>query len=602
METTYTPFHQILSQWSDKDLSAYWKACGGTYTTASGPKEKIEPLRHLLRETNRKRLILFCDHREDFLIYLWAALLEKIEVLIPQTMNPGFLQTLWKSGDGVYAPKHEPQGGEGGHDPLVWEWCRRVIPFGKKSVSALSWEINPKEARISFFSSGSSQEPRMIEKTLDQLERETHVLEKLWGLGEWEGPFMSFVPPYHLYGFLFSVLWPLSRRHFLVFHSVVHWGEVAGLVRPGSVIVATPSHFNRMGDDETMGRLKDAGFLFSSASPLSYEAAQRTAKRAKKLPIEVYGSTETGGIAYRAQHVPDTLWTFFPGVFVSRMSEDLWELHSYLLEKPFLLDDLLEVEENGFRLKGRRDRIVKIEGYRTSLEDIEAKIKRHPFIETVYVVPMVLHRECLGAGVVFTQRGKSYVKTHGLTETFSQLMDDLASDFPKAVVPRRWKVLTSSLISSTGKVSQKRLQELLGHNQLGSSSQKSARVDPIILGCDKGYGSAGEEQVILMLQIPRDLLYCQGHFPDFPVVPGVVIFHWTVKLARTVLGIKGPVRGARKVKFMAIMTPGDVVTLILTSNSTSRKVAYHYKKGDQNCASGEWVTDVIKIERVMDAV
>ena len=50
--------------------------------------------------------------------------------------------------------------------------------------------------------------------------------------------------------------------------------------------------------------------IFSSGSALAYDTAQKTEKLMKSVPIEILGSTETGGIAYRTQN-NDDWWTPF---------------------------------------------------------------------------------------------------------------------------------------------------------------------------------------------------------------------------------------------------------------------------------------------------
>ncbi|MCV5649239.1 AMP-binding protein, partial [Escherichia coli] len=68
--------------------------------------------------------------------------------------------------------------------------------------------------------------------------------------------------------------------------------------------------------------------VFSSGGPLPNQAAQHSQLLFGSLPIEVFGSTETGGIAYRQQHVACTPWTLFPGVEAELNHEHCLKLRS----------------------------------------------------------------------------------------------------------------------------------------------------------------------------------------------------------------------------------------------------------------------------------
>lgn len=65
------------------------------------------------------------------------------------------------------------------------------------------------------------------------------------------------------------------------------------------------------------------------------------------------------------------------------------------------------------------------------------------------------------------------------------------------------------------------------------------------------------------LAIPEDLFWFQGHFPVFPIVPGVALLSWVVHYAgRLVPG--APLREAEQIKFMKPLRPGERVELRLS--------------------------------------
>lgn len=66
------------------------------------------------------------------------------------------------------------------------------------------------------------------------------------------------------------------------------------------------------------------------------------------------------------------------------------------------------------------------------------------------------------------------------------------------------------------------------------------------------------------LSVAEDHECFRGHFPGFPVLPGVVQLHWAVEFARTHFGIPGAVADIKRLKFKNIVSPPAVVELELT--------------------------------------
>ncbi|MEG1042415.1 MAG: AMP-binding protein, partial [Pseudomonas sp.] len=62
---------------------------------------------------------------------------------------------------------------------------------------------------LSLCTSGSSGEPKRIDKTLRQLSNEVGALEQQWGADLGDACIISSVSAQHIYGLLFRILWPL---------------------------------------------------------------------------------------------------------------------------------------------------------------------------------------------------------------------------------------------------------------------------------------------------------------------------------------------------------------------------------------------------------
>ena len=81
------------------------------------------------------------------------------------------------------------------------------------------------------------------------------------------------------------------------------------------------------------------------------------------------------------------------------------------------------------------------------------------------------------------------------------------------------------------------------------------------------------------LFIPPDLAYLDGHFPQIPIVPGVALIDWAVKLA--VRHLNFPIDSAHtlRVKFRRITIPNTVVTLSLLHAGPWRRLSFQYNSG-----------------------
>ncbi|MFA9342471.1 AMP-dependent synthetase, partial [Escherichia coli] len=92
-------------------------------------------------------------------------------------------------------------------------------------------------------------------------------------------------------------------------------------------------------------------------------------------PDEIYGSTETGILAWRYRQQDNIPWFTFSDVHLSQESEGVRVFSPLIPAEGLVLDDMLQFNENGqFHLIGRRGRVVKIEEKRISLVEIEQRL------------------------------------------------------------------------------------------------------------------------------------------------------------------------------------------------------------------------------------
>jgi 3-hydroxymyristoyl/3-hydroxydecanoyl-(acyl carrier protein) dehydratase len=97
---------------------------------------------------------------------------------------------------------------------------------------------------------------------------------------------------------------------------------------------------------------------------------------------------------------------------------------------------------------------------------------------------------------------------------------------------------------------------------------------------------ARPDEVRIELVVPPTHLFFQGHFPEAPLLPGVVQLTWAVALARHHLPILGEFVGVNALKFMRVIQPNQLVILTLQFDAALCKLHFEYQGDDGLCASG----------------
>ena len=65
------------------------------------------------------------------------------------------------------------------------------------------------------------------------------------------------------------------------------------------------------------------------------------------------------------------------------------------------------------------------------------------------------------------------------------------------------------------------------------------------------------------LDISEQLVWFQGHFPGYPILPGVVQLRWAVELSQKNYDLRSGPREIMRLKFKSIIVPPIVVELTL---------------------------------------
>ena len=437
-------------------------------------------------------------------------------------------------------------------------------------------QLDLDQCRLTLCTSGSSGEPKPIDKSLRQLANEVEALEQLWGANLGAATIVGSVAAQHIYGLLFRVLWPLcAGRPFLrraqPFPEELQRESLA--ITNGFAWVASPALLKRMGDNLDWPALSRVRRVFSSGGALPAEAAQLLQQLLGQWPTEIYGSSETGGVAWRQG---GELWQPFAGVELGQNAAGALRIASPYLPAGHVEQsmDAAELQADGrFVLRGRLDRIIKLEEKRISLPMLEQALLGHDWVSDVRLGVVQEGRAALGALLALSPAGLHALRNQGRRHLTETLRRHLAGHCETIALPRRWRLLAQLPYNSQGKLAQAEVEALL-------AAPRPTQVEPL---------SAIEQdgEWLLQLDVPLDLAHFTGHFPQTPVLPGVVQIDWAQQLARRLIEELPPrFCGMEVLKFQQLVRPGDRLQLSLRFDAARGKLYFAYRNGEAACSSG----------------
>ena len=385
--------------------------------------------------------------------------------MCPPNTQPGTLEALGGlviatlSDVGVAVPGQpvlstEREGGAASPSPAA---------FGALSLEAPAVEL---------FTSGTTGRGKAVPKRLAHLQHEVQALEAEFGAEIGDAPIFGSASHQHLYGMLFRVLWPLAAGRAFDARVLLHAEELAPRMasRGPCAFASVPAHLKRLAERTGLERLAGhCRVVFSSGGPLDAGTARRWEHAGGRAPLEVFGSTETGGVAWRRQGTASgasPAWTPFAVARVSCVEPaGRLRVHSPFVSlgeagEGFVMGDLIELQADGrFVTLGRGDRVLKIGEKRLSLPEMEERLVEHAWVDAVALLPLELGGERRVAAVaVLSGAGREALDAHGRREVGVTLANALSKEWERILVPRAWRFVDALPEDAQGKVTVARLR------------------------------------------------------------------------------------------------------------------------------------------------
>jgi len=306
----------------------------------------------------------------------------------------------------------------------------------------------PDSIFLKLFTGGSTGTPKIWSKTIRNMFAEAFFLSDKFNISS-SDRFAATVPPIHIYGLLFSVLLPLVASAAVLEDVFTFPHEIHRAIEKegASVLVSIPIHYRVLnGSGMTRAALRLA---FSSAGKLRQADSQSFFEQTGLGVIEIYGSTESGGIATRC-------WAGGQAHYISHDCVD-WKIKS---DRLFVRSDFVSPEiprdddgfidtgdhvqavgKDSFKLIGRADRVVKVAGKRVDMDEVKNKIIHLANVTDALVISTK------------SQTGREneiWALVEGNIEK-NKLKQQIMAMLEPYAVPRWIKIVESIPVSPTGK-------------------------------------------------------------------------------------------------------------------------------------------------------
>ena len=377
-----------------------------------------------ISKLERDTITIFIDNAYYFITVMSAALLLKKKVNVLNNNSPKYVDKIIDNSM-VYISDDEKS-----HISLKnifdGEYDEKWIDFLKSNKIDENLNVN-------FYTSGFTGFPKLIEKTLKQFEAEALKIIGEFGEGLKDSIFVYSVPHYHSYGFVFDFLVPYILELKLADNRINYLETLNNFEEYKNItFVTNPAFLKRIND-------------------LCIETFNTDA-------IEIYGSTEGGCMAYRKRSEKD-LWTRVKIVKLKIDENGSLSCSSgYTGEGLWVhVGDVVDMKnENEFELLGREDSIVKIEGKRISVQQIDRQILEDKNFKDSYTIYCKSeNREYVASFIVLSDENANE------EEMRKYLKDYLKGYFEKILIPK--KIYFTDRIPRTelGKIDRKQLDAIM---------------------------------------------------------------------------------------------------------------------------------------------
>ncbi|MDR2768750.1 MAG: AMP-binding protein [Treponema sp.] len=447
---------------------------GGNFRTWADFLAGSAALRKRISAEKAERWILHCNDYWYFLLAFTALLQCGKQALLTANIAPLYIAEIAGGRDDIaLLTDHAEAAGLCGAKALLeksfYVPAVAVPDNGAEITGGALPPLDAGETVIVMYTSGTTGRPKAVYQRLTEFEADNAFILSKWGEEFLSRKVCSSVSPHHIYGLLFSVMLPFTagvpfRRE------RIEYPETLEELRDVSYLFVTvPAFLKRCVegmDEDGAGNTRSLGlnspWIFTSGGAVLPDVAKKTEAALGFWPLEVYGSTETSGIAWR-QSKSGPEWTPFDNAKIWLNGEGCLVIQSPYIKDPegFTTGDLAEIFDDGrFLLKGRADSIVKIEEKRISLPEVEARLLRSDLVSDAAVIAIQGKRQYLAAALALNAAGASRFAGTEKRRVNQWFREYLGQFFEPMVIPKRWRYLQALPRNPQGKIQNEAIRAL----------------------------------------------------------------------------------------------------------------------------------------------
>lgn len=441
------PLAQWLTAPRPADTPVAWLG-DNTWTLGHLRHDVAQLVQHLQHQQGDRWALCF-ENSYLFIVALLGALHAGKTPVIPGHNRESLLEEQQALFDGILSDKTLP-----GNSLLI----SSSMQFTAETVSLPAIADG---AFVELFTSGSTSQPKRVIKYIHRLDCEAQMLSLRFADRLAGCRIVASVVPQHLYGLTFRIFLPMALG--LPLHAaMLYYAEQLSALSHAHqyAFISSPAFLKRLDHNLAPPPVK---MILSAGGMLPWQDVEQTASWLNVWPDEIYGSTETGILAWRNRQQEEMAWQPFPGVSF-RQQEEAFRVFSPLIadDSGILLDDILQFDANGqFRLMGRKGRVVKIEEKRISLSEIEQRLLELEGIREAAALPVSRGgRQGIGVLLVVDDTLREQWQSRGGKALELAWRRRLLPWLEPVAVPRYWRVIDEIPVNSMSKRVYTQLQEL----------------------------------------------------------------------------------------------------------------------------------------------
>ncbi len=427
-------------------------------------KQEVAGLRERVNAVDVDRWILYTNDAYPFLLGLMALLHGDATIVLPPDDKQGILSFCADNANAALTD--EAIEGISGIDSEQHLHIRDPESLSDEHASPSFSRLDPDRTRIEMFTSGTSGERTTVKKNLSHLQQDIEAEEMAFGEQTRGSIVMGTVSHQHLYGMLMRVLWPFCAGHPFYSPPLAFPEDLSTAIQETAAkevaFITSPAHLKAFARSEVFRERADViTSIYSGGGFISDEISEEVREKLEFYPLDVFGTTETGGIAWRPAN--EERWRTFQNV-TAKVDEEGQLLISSpavsMTDDWYATGDHAEAQDGTFELKGRMDRVIKVAETRLSLHELEQQMAKHPAVDEAVAVVCnpdapEHERKRLGAAVV----PKATEDDLDQDDLWTDLRESLKDFFPTVCLPKRWERLEELPKDHLGKVQYDEVRE-----------------------------------------------------------------------------------------------------------------------------------------------